>query len=96
MAEQKPVDSIIPYALNTPLFSNYTEKLRFVKIPEGKTVAYNPTEVLSFPVGTNIIKKNYYPNDFRDLSKGRRLMETRLLIHEESGWKALEYVWHDE
>ena len=41
-------------------------------------------------------KKNYYPNDFRDLSKGRRLMETRLLIHEESGWKALEYVWNDE
>lgn len=61
MAEQKPVDSIILYALNTPLFSNYTEKLRFVKIPEGKTVAYNPTEVLSFPVGTNIIKKIIIP-----------------------------------
>lgn len=74
MAEQKPVDSIILYALNTPLFSNYTEKLRFVKIPEGKTVAYNLTEVLSFPVETNIIKKNYYPNDFRYISKGRRLM----------------------
>lgn len=23
-------------------------------------------------------------------------METRLLVHEENGWKALEYVWNDE
>lgn len=96
ISAQKPVEGVIPYALNTPLFSDYAEKLRFVKIPEGKTVAYNPTEVLDFPVGTTIIKTFYYPNDFRDASKGRRLMETRLLIHEESGWKALEYVWNDE
>jgi uncharacterized repeat protein (TIGR03806 family) len=96
MAEQKPAEGIIPYALNTPLFSDYAEKLRFVKIPEGKTIDYNATEVLAFPVGTTIIKTFYYPNDFRDVSKGRRLMETRLLIHEEAGWKALEYVWNDE
>lgn len=96
MAEQKPSEGIIPYALNTPLFSDYAEKLRFVKIPEGKTVDYNATEVLDFPVGTTIIKTFYYPNDFRDVSKGRRLMETRLLIQEEAGWKALEYVWNDE
>jgi len=82
--------------LNTPLFSDYAEKLRFVKIPEGKTVAYNLTEVLEFPVGTTLIKTFYYPNDFRDISKGKRLMETRLLIHEASGWKASEYVWNDE
>ena len=96
MAEQLPVEGIVPYSLNTPLFSDYAEKLRFLKIPEGKTVNYNPDEVLEFPVGTTIIKTFYYPNDFRDLSKGRRLMETRLLIHEQIGWKALEYVWNDE
>jgi len=82
--------------LNTLLFSDYVEELRFVKIPEGKTVAYNSTEVLELPVGTTIIKFFYYPTDFRDISKGRRLMETRLLIHEISGWKALEYVRNDK
>lgn len=94
--EQKTAEGIIPYSLNTPLFSDYAEKLRFVKIPAGQTVNYNATEVLDFPIGTTIIKTFYYPHDFRDASKGRRLMETRLLIHEESGWKALEYVWNDE
>ncbi|GAA4466643.1 hypothetical protein GCM10023189_49070 [Nibrella saemangeumensis] len=92
---QQPAPGIVPYRLNTPLFSDYAEKLRFVKLPAGQTVAYNATDVLAFPVGTTLIKTFYYPNDFRDPAKGRRLMETRLLMHEPSGWKALTYVWND-
>lgn len=94
IAEQQPAPGVVPYALNTPLFSDYAEKLRFVKLPTGQTVAYNATDVLAFPVGTTLIKTFFYPNDFRDEKKGRRLVETRLLIYEESGWKALTYVWN--
>ena len=96
LAGQQPTDGVRPYRLNTPLFSDYAEKLRFVKLPAGKTVPYNATDVLDFPVGTTLIKTFYFPVDFRDAAKGRRLLETRLLVHEESGWKALEYVWNDE
>lgn len=96
LADLQPVSGVIPYALNTPLFSDYAEKLRFVKLPEGATVPYNEKEVLEFPVGTTIIKTFYFPHDFRNPAKGRRIMETRLLIHEQNGWKALEYVWNDE
>lgn len=96
IADQKPTSGIIPYQLNTPLFSDYAEKLRFVKIPKDSIVNYNATEVLEFPVGTTIIKTFYYPIDFRKPDKGRKLMETRLLIHEKTGWKALEYVWNEE
>ena len=96
LADQIPADGVVPYRLNTPLFSDYAEKLRFVKLPTGGTVPYNATEVLNFPVGTTLIKTFYYPNDFRDADKGRRLMETRLLIRETAGWKAVEYVWNDE
>ncbi|GAB3641908.1 SO2930 family diheme c-type cytochrome [Spirosoma arcticum] len=96
LADQMPAEGVVPYRLNTPLFSDYAEKLRFVKLPAGQTVPYNATEVLNFPVGTTLIKTFYFPNDFRDASKGRRLMETRLLIHETAGWKAFEYVWNDE
>ena len=95
-SEQKPTKGVLPYSLNTPLFSDYTEKLRFVKLPDNQTVAYNATEVLDFPVGSTIIKTFYYPNDFRKPELGRKLIETRLLIHEEDGWKALDYVWNDE
>ncbi len=95
-ADQKPADGILPYQLNTPLFSDYAEKLRFVKLPAGQPVPYNPDDVLAFPVGTVLIKTFYFPHDFRDTAKGRRLLETRVLVHEASGWKALEYVWNTE
>lgn len=96
LADQVPAEGVIPYRLNTPLFSDYAEKLRFVKLPAGQTVTYNETDVLNFPIGTTIIKTFYYPNDFRQPDAGRRIMETRLLVHEENGWKALEYVWNDD
>ncbi|WP_460950021.1 SO2930 family diheme c-type cytochrome [Spirosoma daeguense] len=96
ISNQEPGSGVVPYALNTPLFSDYAEKLRFVKLPEGQSVAYNDSAVLNFPVGTTLIKTFYYPLDFRDSSKGRRLIETRLLIHQSEGWKAFDYVWNDE
>ena len=96
IAQQQPAAGVVPYALNTPLFSDYAEKLRFMKLPDGRAVAYNDSAVLDFPVGTTLIKTFYFPTDFRDPAKGRRLMETRLLVHQSNGWKALEYVWNDE
>ncbi|MEL6133970.1 MAG: hypothetical protein AAFR59_11455, partial [Bacteroidota bacterium] len=96
LADQVPAEGVIPYQLNTPLFTDYASKLRFVKLPEGQSVPYNAEKVLDFPVGTIIIKTFYYPHDARDPSKGRELMETRLLIHEEKGWKALPYHWDEE
>lgn len=96
MADLIPVDGIIPYDINTPLFSDFAHKARFVKVPEGKQAQYEPLSTLDFPVGTILIKNFFYPNDFRDESKGRKIIETRLLIHKEKGWKGLPYIWNDE
>ncbi len=96
LAAQQPATGVIPYALNTPLFSDYAEKLRFVKVPPGQSIPYNAEKVLDFPVGTVLIKTFYYPHDARNPDKGRRFLETRLLVHESSGWKALEYSWNEE
>ncbi len=96
LAAQQPANGVIPYRLNTPLFSDYAEKLRFVKLPAGQSVPYNAEDVLAFPVGTVLIKTFYFPVDFRDAAKGRRLLETRLLVHEPAGWRALEYIWNPE
>jgi len=96
LADQRPAEGVLPYALNTPLFSDYAEKLRFVRLPAGAVVTYNPDSVFAFPVGTVLVKTFYYPVDYRQPGRGRRLVETRLLVHEENGWKAYPYVWNDE
>lgn len=96
LKDQIPTDGVVLYTLNSPLFSDYASKLRFVRLPEGKSVSYNPDSVLQFPMGTAIVKTFYYPLDERNPEKGRRLMETRVLLHEAKGWVALPYIWNKE
>lgn len=91
-----PTDSLIPYSLNASLFSDYAFKKRFIKIPKGKRAKFNATETLDFPEGTMLIKNFYYPKDFSKVNDQWQILETRLLIHEKSGWKAITYVWNDE
>ena len=88
LADLRPVASVIPYDINMTLFSNYAEKLRFIKMPDGMQAGYTAEGALEFPVGTVIIKNFYYENDFRKPGQGRRILETRLLVHEEKGWVA--------
>jgi uncharacterized repeat protein (TIGR03806 family) len=96
LKELMPNDRVLAYDLITPLFSDYALKARFVWMPEGTSARYVKDEVLDFPVGTVLIKNFYYPYDFRDESKGRRIIETRLLIHKQDKWDALTYVWNAE
>jgi len=96
LADLSPYENVHPYKLNSALFSDYAHKARFVKLLEGKIADYHPTEVMEFPVGSILIKNFYYPNDFSKPNGARRILETRLLIHEKEGWKALPYVWNEE
>jgi uncharacterized repeat protein (TIGR03806 family) len=55
-------EGIMPYGLNTALFSDYAVKLRTVWIPEGAGPAgWQESESFDFPVGTVITKTFYYP-----------------------------------
>lgn len=92
----EPMDGTVPYDLNSPLFSDYTAKYRFVKLPVGEKAKYDDRVVFDFPVGTTIAKTFSYPHDRRDPSQGERLMETRILHHRESGWEAFSYQWNEE
>ena len=65
---QQPAAGVIPYSLNTPLFSDHAEKLRFVRVPEGQIVSYNDTATFDFPVGAALVKTFYFPVDARDAS----------------------------
>ncbi|XOV93615.1 MAG: SO2930 family diheme c-type cytochrome [Bacteroidota bacterium] len=93
--ELNPAENVFPYELNSPLFSDYALKKRFIYLPAGSKVNYNDTEVMDFPVGSVLIKNFYYSDDQLENQAGR-IIETRLLIHEEEGWKALPYIWNEE
>ncbi|MCO7227439.1 SO2930 family diheme c-type cytochrome [Pleionea sp. CnH1-48] len=53
---------VIPYDLNTALFSDYAHKFRTVWVPEGETAVYRQDDTFDFPVGSVITKTFYYPS----------------------------------
>ena len=93
---QEPASGVLPYDLITPLFTDYAGKRRFVYVPDGKSAAYDASEIFAFPIGTVLIKTFAYPSDTAKAEHGLHLIETRLLIHKEKGWAAYPYVWNEE
>jgi uncharacterized repeat protein (TIGR03806 family) len=52
---------VVPYDLNTPLFTDYAHKLRTIWMPQGVSAKYDPVDTFDFPVGTIISKTFFYP-----------------------------------
>ncbi|WP_405241717.1 SO2930 family diheme c-type cytochrome [Lentisalinibacter salinarum] len=104
-------ERVLPYTLNTPLFSDYAQKLRTVWMPEGRSARYRETGDWDFPMGTVLTKTFYYPVagpgvvyaeagghlfDGAALTLDAvRLVETRLLVKQADGWEAYPYVWNE-
>ena len=87
---QKPAAGVTPYRLNTPLFSDGAEKLRFLYLPPGTKAQANGEGLLGLPVGAALIKTFAFPENGK-----LRLIETRLLLHRAGGWVALPYRWNE-
>ena len=95
-AGREPNAGLTPYDLNTPLFSDYALKQRYLYLPPGARVRYRAEGAFDFPVGTVLVKSFSYPADLRRPAESVRTLETRLLVRRKSGWVALAYVWNPE
>ncbi|MCX7548110.1 hypothetical protein OS188_09110 [Xanthomarina sp. F1114] len=88
---------IVPYDLNSPLFTDYASKKRFIVFPEGTAANYVSDEsYLDFPEGTTLIKNFYYTNKELKTSTSDIILETRLLIKNSGKWITLPYIWNEE
>ena len=95
MKEQIPSLNVIPYEPASSLFTDYASKKRFIWMPAGVKATYvADNKVLNFPVGTVLIKTFYYTT----IQPGNvtKLIETRLMVRKEDGWKFYEYLWNDD
>lgn len=95
-ARQIPNAGVLPYDLNTPLFSDYSNKHRFLWLPPSTTVEYREDEAFRFPVGAVLIKTFGFLNDLRDPGQGEQIIETRLLVRKEDGWTGYAYIWNED
>ncbi len=86
-ATQTPASGVTPYRIQTPLWSDGAEKLRFVYLPAGTKAKAQGVGLLDLPVGAALIKT---------FKLEGRLIETRVLLHRADGWVALPYQWNRE
>jgi len=85
---RNPVEALLPYDVNVPLWSDGAHKARWIAIPDGTKIEVAPDGDWIFPVGT-VLAKNF--------SIGCRLVETRLFVrHEDGGWAGYTYEWNEE
>lgn len=94
MKRLQPVYGVLPYDLNSQLFTDYAQKKRFVWMPNGTKATYTAdNEVLDFPVGTALIKNFYY--DAVVTGGEPDMVETRIMIKKANGWIFANYVWNE-
>ena len=86
-------DRVVPYDVNTALFSDGALKQRAIYLPAGQTARFDPEQPFDLPVGAVLIKTFYYPADARAPREQRSLIETRLLVRHADGWHPLPYIW---
>jgi len=80
---------VIPYDVNSPLWSDGAEKLRFLALPAGSQgkVRIDWDGRLDLPNETVLVKT---------FLLGDRRLETRLLHRDRGEWRFYTYVWNDE
>jgi uncharacterized repeat protein (TIGR03806 family) len=96
VSTQTPAAGVIPYQVNTPLFSDYAVKDRFLYLPAGTTMQWSDDAAFVLPTGAALIKTFSYPADRRDPSAGVRRVETRVLARTAEGWTGGAYVYNDD
>jgi uncharacterized repeat protein (TIGR03806 family) len=87
LAKLDPNEGVLPYDVNTPLFSDYAAKSRFVWMPAGTAAVYDSKDAFRFPEGAVLAKT---------FSFDGRHIETRLLVNTKHGWTGLPYIWNQE
>lgn len=87
VAKQVPASGVMPYRVQTPLWSDGAEKLRFVYVPPGQKAHAQGDGLLNLPVGSALVKT---------FKMGGKLVETRVLLHRADGWLGLPYLWNAE
>ena len=96
IADKVPAAAVVPYTVNTPLFSDYATKDRYLFVPGGDAATWADVDAFDLPVGSILIKTFGFLHDRRDPSLGETKVETRLMLHGTAGWHGASYVYDSD
>lgn len=85
---------VMPYSVNSPLWSDDAHKERFIAIPGNGKIQHDKHSGWEFPEGTVLVKTFALDLVEGDPSSRRRL-ETRIEHLEQHHWRNYTYVWNE-
>jgi uncharacterized repeat protein (TIGR03806 family) len=87
--------SLIPYSVNSPLWSDGSIKSRFIAIPgENPKIDFNPTKAWGFPNGT-VLVKSFGLQLVEGDPESQRWIETRFMTKQQNEWIGYSYEWNE-
>jgi glucose/arabinose dehydrogenase len=95
VAGHRPGPALIPYTVNSPLWSDGAHKERFVAIPGTGQIDYREQGAWGFPEGTVLVKTFALDMEVGKPSTRRRI-ETRFLTFQQGEWYGYSYAWKDD
>jgi len=96
LATLAPNPGLVPYAVNSRLWSDGADKTRWMGLPTNTTVGFAPTGEWTFPGGTVFVKHFDLPVDDTNPEITKRL-ETRLLVMGTNGLVyGASYKWRPD
>jgi uncharacterized repeat protein (TIGR03806 family) len=91
-SELQPANGVELLELSSTLFTDYAQKQRLLKLPAGRKLILTGGGLPIFPEGTLLAKTFYYETGVK---KGKKIMETRLLLFASSKWNVATYKWNE-
>jgi len=96
LAELKPANFLIPYTVNTPLWSDGAIKTRWFTVPTNSVIGFSANGEWTFPAGSVFVKQFELPVDETNPKILRRL-ETRILVRDTNGYVyGATYKWRED
>ncbi|MEY4565482.1 MAG: hypothetical protein RLY14_452 [Planctomycetota bacterium] len=104
VSSHKMADGVIPYSVNSPLWSDGAYKARWFAIPdraaaelasEDRRIEFQNENGWTFPNDTVLIKSFALETKIGDTAS-RRWIETRLMVRQQNEWVGYSYRWNQE
>lgn len=96
LATLTPVSGLVPYDVQSPLWSDGAVKRRWISVPAGTSIGYGDSDQLEFPPGTVFVKHFELALDERSPELRRRL-ETRVwIVASSSQQNGVTYRWNED
>jgi uncharacterized repeat protein (TIGR03806 family) len=93
-ALRREAPSLLPYDVQTPLWSDGAHKRRWLALPENEPIGFAPNGPWAFPEGTVFVKHFELALDERRPEQ-QRLLETRFLVAASNGaYYGVSYKWN--